>query len=240
MNIFHNEIFESNAFVNSFIEICKMKDDKLSSLLYDLNENTASNSDLPSPNASLSGDSDVSVNSGSVEINTIRTKSVAFAGNGLQTFTFLDQSDKVKNMSKDCGLTHSFKLRGANYIHDKVKIAAGPPIAKFVTMEFFEVNVKKYGDRHDHISRIGKVKERIEILSQLEGNPFIFVMNIQVPGDPPVSAVFYFAIPNYGSQVENSDTKAPAHRILKSFFDIPESDSSFAIKATTPPRVWGK
>jgi hypothetical protein len=150
-----------------------------------------------------------------------------WVGSSIKNFNFLDQSDKVKNMSKDCGLTHSFKLRGANYIHDKVKIAAGPPIAKFVTMEFYEVNVKKYGDRHDHISRIGKVKERIEILSQLEEQPFVFLVNIQLPGDPPLSIVFYFVIPSYFHEnVDHSPELQKVRKLYEKLIDLPISETS--------------
>lgn len=72
-------------------------------------------------------------------------------------------------------------------------------MCKLILMELFEVDTIMYGDRHDHIVSIdqGVVKQRVDVISsQIEGNPMVLVLNIQIPGDPPVSIVTYFAVPN--------------------------------------------
>ena len=48
-------------------------------------------------------------------------------------------------------------------------------------------------DRHDHVASRGLAKQRVEAISSLPGQPFVIVVNYQLPGDPPVSLVSYFA-----------------------------------------------
>jgi hypothetical protein len=76
-------------------------------------------------------------------------------------------------------------------------------MADLLLMEIFEVNANSrycaetgITDRHDHIAAFGKVKKRVQILTALEDKPFIFVLNLQIPGDPPVSIVSYYALPS--------------------------------------------
>ncbi len=62
-------------------------------------------------------------------------------------------------------------------------------------MDIFIVDVDKFGDRHDHVCAHGKARKRIEIISKVVKDLYhIFVYNLQIPGDPPYSLVFYFAI----------------------------------------------
>lgn len=62
-------------------------------------------------------------------------------------------------------------------------------------MDIFIVDVDKFGDRHDHVCAHGKARKRIEILSKVVRDLYhIFVYNLQIPGDPPYSLVFYFAL----------------------------------------------
>jgi hypothetical protein len=45
------------------------------------------------------------------------------------------------------------------------------------------------GNRHDHIVSRGAAKRRLEALRTLPDKPFLFIINFQIPGDPPVSRV---------------------------------------------------
>jgi hypothetical protein len=36
---------------------------------------------------------------------------------------------------------------------------------------------------------------QVEEMAQLDDKPFLFILNFQVPGDPPLSLVYYFALP---------------------------------------------
>lgn len=89
-------------------------------------------------------------------------------------------------------------------------------------MENIHVNTARYGERLDHISAIGRVKRRIEIMNALPGNPFVIVLNLQIPGDPPVSIVFYFLVPTTFYPGRNpSDGLDGARDLFRKFIDIP-------------------
>lgn len=50
--------------------------------------------------------------------------------------------------------------------------------------------------REDHVASRGRVRAIVSELAGLEDErPFLFVLNFQVPGDPPLSLVFIFALP---------------------------------------------
>ena len=99
-------------------------------------------------------------------------------------------------------------------------------------MENIHVDTAKYGDRLDHIAALGRVKRRIEIMHNLPGNPFVIILNLQIPGDPPCSIVFYFLVPlsfyngsstNSSTSSSNSDGLDNARELFKKFIDIPYS-----------------
>ena len=72
---------------------------------------------------------------------------------------------------------------------DKKKIPAGPALCKLLCLETFEVNIDRDGDRHDHIAQRGVVKRRIDAIQCLKDPPFLFILNFQIPGEPPVSDI---------------------------------------------------
>lgn len=117
-----------------------------------------------------------------------------WSGTCLDDFKFVDTMEKTKGMSYDCSYSNNYKVRGINYMADKKKVEAGPAIAKFILLELYEVNKKNFPNgRHDHISQYGKVKERIKVIANLPEKPFVFIVNMQLPGDPQVcSFVGYF------------------------------------------------
>jgi hypothetical protein len=104
------------------------------------------------------------------------------------------------------------------------QVDAGPAIAKIALMENIHVDVSKYGDRLDHIAAIGRVKRRVEIMTSLPGNPFVILLNLQIPGDPPCSIVFYFILPlSFYPGTSDSDGLNPARELFRKFIDIPLS-----------------
>jgi hypothetical protein len=97
-------------------------------------------------------------------------------------------------------------------------------------MENIHVDVAKYGDRLDHISAIGRVKRRIEIMNRIPGKPLVLVLNLQIPGDPPVSVVFYYLFPlsffpGTGAEIDPSNAVEVAlektRKLFKKFVDLP-------------------
>jgi hypothetical protein len=107
-------------------------------------------------------------------------------GCSYEDIVFLDETEKRRNLYVDCSYSHNFKIRGLTYMDDKRKVDAGSPICKMIMLEIFEAAPDDNG-RIDHICSRGLVKERVRILNSLPGNPFVLVLNIQIPGDPPVS-----------------------------------------------------
>lgn len=106
--------------------------------------------------------------------------------------------------------------------HTRTQIDAGPSISKLLLMENFHVNTAKYGDRLDHISSIGRVRRRIEIMHNLPGNPFVIILNLQIPGDPPVSIVFYFLVPTTFYPGKNpSDGLDATREMFRKLIDCP-------------------
>jgi hypothetical protein len=55
--------------------------------------------------------------------------------------------------------------------------------------------VEEGRDREDHIARRGEVAQLVAAVSRLQDRPFVFLLNFQVPGDPPLCLVFAFALP---------------------------------------------
>jgi hypothetical protein len=60
----------------------------------------------------------------------------------------------------------------------------------------FEIFTVEDGDRDDHVAIKGRVKRRLDILNNLTDKPFVFILNFQIPGDPPVSLVAYYLVPS--------------------------------------------
>ena len=69
-------------------------------------------------------------------------------------------------------------------MRDKKKIDAGPALFRLMSMEIFSV---EEGDSHFHVATQGVIKRRVEAALCLQHPPFLFIINFQLPGDPPVS-----------------------------------------------------
>ena len=107
---------------------------------------------------------------------------------------FHDLRPESRALFSDQSEGHTFSVRGPTYLYDKEKVAPGAGMAKLLLLEVFEVE-KKDGDRHDHIVSRGLAKARLDALRTLPDDLFFFVINFQIPGDPPVSLATYFALP---------------------------------------------
>ena len=128
-----------------------------------------------------------------------KTRSASMATRDLSSstfdrFEFDDIEPEAKKHYWDSGSDHHFSLRGVSYMDDNTKEHPGPALFKLMLMELYEVEPQD-GERHDHVASMGLARKRIEAISSLPGKPFIFVINFQIPGDPPVSMVAFFAMP---------------------------------------------
>ena len=100
-------------------------------------------------------------------------------------------------------------MRGHRYLHDKRKYPAGPPIGKLLYALVFKIPPSAPGQREDHIASRGKMALLMEEIQQLKGRdglpPFCYIVNIQVPGTPPLSFVQVFALPRRKKVVEDGE-----------------------------------
>ncbi|CAI5462599.1 unnamed protein product [Closterium sp. Yama58-4] len=79
----------------------------------------------------------------------------------------------------------NFCVRGATYLSDGIKIPAAQPLLSLLAVDWFKSD-----------SRIDNVAARPGSVMQSEAGkklPFVFVLNLQVPGKPNYSCVAYFA-----------------------------------------------
>jgi hypothetical protein len=140
----------------------------------------------------------------------------------------------------DPSTDHKFMVRGERYctLRQQVanitalKIPAGLPIMRLLDLELLEV-----GDgakRIDHIVKVKNERMRSKIDSFLAADEtaLVFVLNIQVPGDPPLSLVVYFGISRLVmrsmSGLSRDEAVHPALTLLKKFLDIPSYDCAEA------------
>eukprot|EP00879_Flechtneria_rotunda_P012839 GHRR01013405.1.p1 GENE.GHRR01013405.1~~GHRR01013405.1.p1 ORF type:complete len:701 (+),score=275.86 GHRR01013405.1:195-2297(+) len=75
-----------------------------------------------------------------------------------------------------------FKVRGASYLTDGVKVSAGQPVFELLGMEVIDIGGP---GACPHISRYLPCVRR-------SSKPFLFVFNLMVPGPPTLSCVFVF------------------------------------------------
>eukprot|EP00968_Pinguiococcus_pyrenoidosus_P012271 scaffold1070_cov245-Pinguiococcus_pyrenoidosus.AAC.25 len=101
----------------------------------------------------------------------------------------------------DAGPENEFVVRGQKYCNKddadyKKKVKAGPALCELLHADIFAVDEEQYPEgRHFHIAARGIAAERVAFLQAMPSQPFLFIFNMQIPGDPPVSIVNYFGIP---------------------------------------------
>lgn len=173
---------------------------------------------IPTNNNSGSGES-----SGSSSALTVVPKN--FTGTCLDDFKFLDINPAFKYMFKSCRETHGIPARGRTYMTDKKKINPGRAICELILMEVYEIPARDKADRADHIAMRGQVKRRLEALKTLTDNPFIFLLNFQIPGDPPVSIVSYYALPSdYLERNKDMENIKGFGSLVDRFVDVPRTE----------------
>jgi hypothetical protein len=157
-----------------------------------------------------------------------------FRGNAVDNFAFLDWNPSSRDMALEAKYTHGFRVRGLHYMEDRVKFDAGPAMGRLVGMDMFLLDKALFGDRCDHICSFGKCRARIEAMAKHMSDLYvIFVYCLQIPGDPPASLVFYFAVPTFVGDKQR--TLAKAKKMLDRFLDIPVDDHEDDFDLTLPP-----
>lgn len=116
--------------------------------------------------------------------------------------------------------SNSFRVRGKNYKTDKKKINAGRSIGRLIATDVVIVEKTIYSGFCNHpTERVQLALERERKLKEmgLESDmpPFLFVVNICLPGPPFFHGVFYYAVDDM-STIDGSDG-TPSSKLCKEF-----------------------
>ena len=145
-------------------------------------------------------------------------------GSTVDNCEWTDVSKEARAMYTCRATTHPMKVRGETYMEDQKKIAPGAAMSKLMLLELYEVEAKDENQRHDHIVSRGKAKQRLEALRTLPEHLFFIVFNIQLPGDPPISIVSYFAVPLDLMEKYPSRATAKFLDMFEKFVDAPRTE----------------
>lgn len=111
---------------------------------------------------------------------------------------------------------NSFRIRGKMYMKDKKKINAGRSIGRLIATDVVVVDKTQYGGMCNHPT------QRVQLALDRESRglesglpPFLFVVNICLPGPPFFHGVFYYAIDDM-STIDGSDG-TPASKLCNEF-----------------------
>jgi hypothetical protein len=117
--------------------------------------------------------------------------------------------------------SNSFRVRGPDYKYDRQKYNAGPSIGRLIAVDVVSVDAPVYSGFSLHPTeriQLALQKERELRAKGLESDlpPFIFVVNIVLPGPPFYHGVYYYAI-NDRSTIDGTDG-TPSSRLCNRFF----------------------
>ena len=95
--------------------------------------------------------------------------------------------------------SNSFRVRGVHYKHDRLKYNAGPSIGRLMCVDVVSVDKPLYSGFSLHPTeriQLALQKERELLAKGLESDlpPFIFIVNICLPGPPYYHGVYYYAV----------------------------------------------
>ncbi|KAL7581307.1 hypothetical protein ACA910_006072 [Epithemia clementina (nom. ined.)] len=121
---------------------------------------------------------------------------------------------------------NSFRVRGRTYKEDRKKINAGASIGRLVAVDVVQVDKPIYSGFTTHPKeRVQLALQKEKLLKEKEVSdlpPFLFVVNIVLPGPPFYHGVFYYAIDDM-STIDGSDG-TPSSLLCKKFI-FGDSDS---------------
>jgi len=128
---------------------------------------------------------------------------------------------------QDSSNTHDFHVRGPFYMSDKLKVHAGTAVCPLVLYQLYRNEPSRLNDRIDHVAAKGKCRRIVEALRELNPAPFLFILNIQVPGHPPMSMVMIFAMPADYDRRDCSSDAVKFRNMLQTYYqDLPVHDPS--------------
>ncbi len=130
---------------------------------------------------------------------------------------------------------NSFRVRGKKYLKDKHKYNAGPSLFRLFAADIVEVDVPIMGGMCPHPTervQLALERERVAKEQGLPSDmpPYVFCVNIVMPGPPHYHMVFYYAVDDM-SKIDGSDG-TPSSKLCQEFFfggDDTFRDSTFKL-----------
>jgi len=115
---------------------------------------------------------------------------------------------------------NSFVIRGPSYLMDRKKVNAGASIGRLVAVDLVNVDQPILSGMATHpqerIQRaLKKEQELLNAGKESDMPPFVFVVNIVLPGPPFYHAVFYYAVDDLRT-IDGSDGTGPS-KLCKEF-----------------------
>jgi hypothetical protein len=115
---------------------------------------------------------------------------------------------------------NSFRVRGKTYKQDREKFNAGPSIGRLVAVDVLLADEAVYSGVSTHPNERIQLGLRRETVLKEKGlpsdmPPFVFVVNIVIPGPPVYHGVFYFAVDDR-STIDGTDG-TPSSKLCSQF-----------------------
>ena len=108
-----------------------------------------------------------------------------------RVFTSKMENESITGMWQEPDISTSVQVRGMRYLDDRLKVPAGPPMFRLLHVDLFQTST-----RWDHIARHERVQALLEEartkLNTVDST--VLVLNFQIPGDPALSCVVYWAM----------------------------------------------
>lgn len=109
----------------------------------------------------------------------------------------------------------TFQVRGANYLRDRAKVPSQEAAFRLLTVDIVQAEVPIYMGLCAHPEeRIQQALKRERETGKKELPPFVFAVNLCVPGDRTYHQVSYFAVDNFD---EIEDPTTPFGRLMNRF-----------------------
>eukprot|EP00903_Cladosiphon_okamuranus_P008016 g7733.t1 len=140
---------------------------------------------------------------------------------------FTDAPAALSRFWEDGGPGCKLLVRGPKYVVDRKKIPSGPAAMRLVHVDLFSVEKEVF-----HVASKGRCRDRVSgFLRSYENRgeiaPFLFILNILVPGNPVVATVMYWTLDGVGDGEESSTGAGSSYgtflKMLERYAEVPGS-----------------
>ncbi|CAM9116959.1 unnamed protein product, partial [Chrysoparadoxa australica] len=135
-------------------------------------------------------------------------------------------SGPMRDNFYDSAMKQTFQVRGPTYLNDHLKTPADGAEGSLLHVDFFVIDAPI--GRTDHIAVHGGCLETLTRLRTEKKGLFIFMVQLQMPGDPPTALICYWGIPagllDAGACQGLPEDRAKFAALLREFADLPQHE----------------